>query len=584
MDTEPFGACSLLSLPGDVFSVISCFLSPSDICNLILCSKSLCALVDSEKTWLVQCEKVKVLPLVEIVQWRVGISSYKVLCRFLVQVVKPLVGIWVHQNPEVGNVVYVMPGFLSVVGCRIIPQKVGPLWIREGRVMWSPVFEIICCFDGSTGFFLHGRDRERNCVYPGFVIGIEKICNVLLLEVEPRKEKSSCNEIEIEASSKVCKTHEEHEGGVPFWKLEFRDRESLLDLVTRHVALHVVEPLSGRLFPTRKDDEEMLLERRTMLLKMHKFGGNWKHMNLEEDEQLCYNPMQVDINEIWENLGDEIDKMDANERWKYLTVVTPKQSFSSFIRNGINHILGKSSSSKNPPPSRSEIRHMNRYGFLSSGETFGLSLNASYTEMSSYQEWPIMPENHFALYKLPMKNPIDDQEYAGSWGGAYGWPPRNCVEDGPEKALFLLMLTYGESQKDNERVLIGMKILEGYGCASRPNGSAMFVVNIDTPSFEPFPFDADGREFKNSYKGEGIADGYGFRYPSSKPGSLLVISNDLLAFVWQETKKVITLQRLNLEEILKKGLGSCVTPLPPTKNFTYMKRSNSNVFDKSLML
>ncbi|KAL1193356.1 putative F-box protein [Cardamine amara subsp. amara] len=221
MNTESFGVSSLLSLSGDVFSVISCFLSPSDICNLILCSKSLCALVDSEKTWLVQCEEVKVLPLVEIIQWRVGISSYKVLCRFLVQVVKPLVGIWVHQNPELGNVVYVMPGFLSVVGCRIISQAVGPSWIQEGQVMWSPVFEIICGFDGSTGFFLHGRDKEGSCLYPGFVLGIEKTCNVLLLEVEPRRENSFCDDIEIEKtySRKVYKRQGKNKGAVPFWKL-----------------------------------------------------------------------------------------------------------------------------------------------------------------------------------------------------------------------------------------------------------------------------------------------------------------------------------------------------------------------------
>ncbi|KAL1213802.1 putative F-box protein [Cardamine amara subsp. amara] len=485
------------------------------------------------------------------------------------------------KNPELGNVVCVMPGFLSVVGCRIIPQKVGPLWIQEGQVMWSPVFEIICGFDGTTGFFLHGRDREGSCLYPGFVMGTEKICNVLRLEVEPMREKSSCNEIEIETSSKVCKTQGDHEGRVPFWKLAFSDRKNLLGLVTRHVALHVVEPLSGRLFPNRKDDEVMLLERRTMLLKMHKFGRNWKHMNLEEDEQLCYNPLQVDINEMWENLGDEIDEMDEMDEREYLREVIPKKSFSSFIRNGIKHILGKSSSSTNTPPSSSEIRHMNRQSFLSSGETFGLSLKASYAEMSSYQEWPIMPVNHFSLYKLPMKNHIGNQEYAGLWGGAFGWPPRNCAEDEPGEALFLLMLTYGESEEDSERVLIGMKILEGNGYAQRPNGSAMFVINIDTPSFEPFPFDADGRVFEHSYKGEGITEGYGFRYPGSKPGSLFVISNDLIAFVWLDTKTVITLQRLNLEKILKKGLGSCVTPLPPTNNFTYMKRSYSNVFDKS---
>ncbi|EFH44975.1 hypothetical protein ARALYDRAFT_916355 [Arabidopsis lyrata subsp. lyrata] len=109
----------------------------------------------------------------------------------------------------------------------------------------------------------------------------------------------------------------------------------------------------------------------------------------------------------------------------------------------------------------------------------------------------------------------------------------------------------------------------------------MFVVKIDRPSFEPFPFDAVGRDIKDSYTGDGIADGYGFRYPGSKPGSLFVISSDLLAFVWQETKNVITLQRLNLAEILKMGLGSCVPPLSPTNNFTYMKRSFGNVFTES---
>ncbi|AED94436.1 unnamed protein product [Arabidopsis thaliana] len=70
------GACLLLTLPEDVFSVISHFLSPSDICDIIFCCKSLCALVDSEKTWLVQYEVVKV--------------------------VKPLVGIWVQKNPVIG--------------------------------------------------------------------------------------------------------------------------------------------------------------------------------------------------------------------------------------------------------------------------------------------------------------------------------------------------------------------------------------------------------------------------------------------------------------------------------------------------
>ncbi|KAJ4902398.1 putative F-box protein [Raphanus sativus] len=506
--SESFGGtCLLLSLPEDVFAATSRFLSPSDICNLSLCCKSLCDLVDTEKIWFVQCELVKALPLSDIVRWRVGIASYKALCRFLLKVTKPLVGVWVHQEPELGNVVHVMPGFLSVVGCRIIPQKVGPLGIQEGRVMWSPVFEIICDHDGSAKFFLHGRGREGSCVYPGLVSGIDKTCNVLSLEVEPRQEKRLCS-------------------GDPFQKLNDSYRRYFVQLVTNHVGLHVSEPLSVKLFPTRREDEETLLERRTMLLKMHKFGKNWKHMNLEEDG-LCYNPTRVDI-------GGHCDSPYVDLR-----------------------------------------------SFLSAGDRFGLSLKASYTDMSSYRGWPRMDLYRFCLHKLPIKTPVYDEEHAGLWGGTFGWPPGICNEDETGNAFYLLMLSYEESKKNNGKRLVGTKILEGTDFVQHPNGTATFVVDIDTPSLEPFPFDADGRHFEHSYKGKGISYGYDFRYPGSAPGSLYLISGDHLAFVWHETKHVFTLKRLDLDQIMKKGLGTCVPPLPPVKNFTYLETSYTNVFTKS---
>uniref|UniRef100_A0A1J3HPQ0 Putative F-box protein n=1 Tax=Noccaea caerulescens TaxID=107243 RepID=A0A1J3HPQ0_NOCCA len=626
--SESFGTCSLPSLPEDVFAIISRFLSPSDICNLSFCCKSLCDLVGSEEIWLAQCELVKVLPLSEILQWRTGISSYKALCRFLVEVMKPLVGIWVHQSPELGNVVYVMPGYLSVVGCRIIPQKFGPLGIQEGRVMWSPVFEIICGFDGSNKFFLHGRDGEDSCLYPGFVTGIEKSCNVLHLEVEPRREKSLRSEIEREEASRK----------VSFSELTLSDKKDLLELVTSHVGLHDgPQPLTGRLFPTPKDDERMLSERRTMLLKMHKFGGNWKHKNLEEEEKLCYNPMQVDIERILKTLANDNKDMDSDDDdresrtenlqsflsagdtfglslkasyteissyigWPIMNLnhfslyklpiknqvdsqeytglcelqSTKRKSFSQVFRSGIKHILRRSSS-KNASRS-SEIRRANLKTFLSSGDVVGLSVKATKTKLSSYRGWPNMHETHFALYKLPIKKPVESQEYAGLWGGTFGWPPGKCSEDKPGKAMFLLMLGYEESQDgSDERLLIGTKILEGTHYVMHPNGSAMFVVKIDSPSFEPFPFDdANGEDFECSYTGEGIAKGYGFRYPGYKPGSLFVTSKGLLVFVWKETRVVLTLQRLDLEELLKKGV--CVSPLPPCLNFTYLTKSHTNVF------
>ncbi|CAN6830942.1 unnamed protein product [Brassica oleracea] len=553
----------LLSLPEDVFTLISRLLSPSDVCNLSLCCKTLRDLVDSEKIWLVQCEVVKVLPLSEIVQWRTGISSYKALCRFLVEVTKPLVGVWVHQNPELGNVVYVMSGFLSVIGCRIIPQEVGSLGIQKGRLLWSPVFEIVSGFDGSARFFLHGIDRESSYLYPGFVTSIDKCCNVLLLEVEPKRR-------EIERTEKVR---------FPFCKLPFCDRRKLLYLVTGHVGLPVPEL-------SLKDDKATSLERRTMLLKRHKFGGNWSHMSLEDE--FCYDPIQVEINdELWTHLGYGGDFRHVDDEIQVQG--TQRKSLSKYFRIGIKNILRRSSSTgsssssaKQQASCSSEIRRFNLQTFLSSGDFVGLSVKASKIKLTSYRGWPSMHETHFALYKLPIKIPVEEnQEYAGLWGGTFGWPPGKCTEDKPGKALFLLMLTYEKSQDGSDRLLVGTKILEGTHYVMHPNGSAMFVVKIGSPTSEIFPFDdtTNGEEkygFECCYTGEGIAKGYGFRYPGYKPGSLFVTSKGLLMFVWKETKTVLTLQRLNLEELLKKGV--CVSPLPPCLNFTYLTKSHTNVF------
>ena len=61
-----------------------------------------------------------------------------------------------------------------------------------------------------------------------------------------------------------------------------------------------------------------------------------------------------------------------------------------------------------------------------------------------------------------------------------GWP----TKDKPGKALFFLLLSYEESQ--GQRFLIATKILEGTHYVLHPNGSAMFIVNIDEPSLAPF--------------------------------------------------------------------------------------------------
>ncbi|XVF16927.1 hypothetical protein REPUB_Repub10bG0073100 [Reevesia pubescens] len=314
---ETCGSSLFLALPDDVFAIISRSLSPRDICNLSLCCKSLFALVASEKIWLTQCDVVGIVPTRDLVEWREGVLSYKALCRFLVRV-KPLIGIWVHQNPELGNVVYVMPGFVSVVGCRIIPQELGPLGIEDGPILWAPVFEIIGDFDGSTTFFLHGREKGCDYFYPGSVESVDKNCNVLLLEVEPREKgngrklfpsKSFAHHSNEEISRKVCRSNSglsrsqrllgQSEAVVPFSRLAFGDRRKLLETVTAHVRLKVPDSLGGPLFPRLRDDVEnfkkdvvLLLQRRSLLLQMYRFGSDHDFTDLKASTEMPADPTQ----------------------------------------------------------------------------------------------------------------------------------------------------------------------------------------------------------------------------------------------------------------------------------------------------
>ncbi|RHN43141.1 hypothetical protein MtrunA17_Chr8g0384581 [Medicago truncatula] len=108
----------------------------------------------------------------------------------------------------------------------------------------------------------------------------------------------------------------------------------------------------------------------------------------------------------------------------------------------------------------------------------------------------------------------------------------------------------------------------------------MFIVNINEPSSEPFPWNTDreslSMNIEHTFVGEGIAGGCGFKYPGLKSGSFFVFQNGDLAFVWKESRDVLTLQRLNLQELLKKGRR--IPSLPPIDNFSYLMKSCLNVF------
>ncbi|XP_057729231.1 F-box protein At5g39450-like [Arachis stenosperma] len=602
---EPYDSSLLVSLPDDVFAIVSRFLSPRDVCSLGLCCKSLNALVACEKIWLTQCDVLGIVPHKDLVEWRNGVCSYKALCRFLLSV-QPLIGLWVHQNPELGNVVYVMPGFMSVVGCRVIPQELGPLGIEDGPILWACVFEVIADFDGSTVFFLHGREKGIDYIYPGSVKPVQKSCNVLLLEVEPGQQqknvgallqsKSFVHHSGVELSRNVCRSNSDisrsqrvngnNETMVPFSKLAFSDRRKLLEVTTSQVRQRVPDMAIGPLFPGLRDDDEnfqkdlvLLWERRSFLSQIYELGS--KQLVNRASSQDRVGPTHLELDGIRKSFDcsraicNPLPEEDSRIKRKGLR---------GYFLDGLKHMLGRSHSTNDSHmiskklTSSSEMRHARLQEFLRSSDTIRLTLNASTMKLSSYRAWPNMHDSRFALYKLPLRVPRAEQEYAGLWGGTFGWPPGKPSEDKPGKALFFLLLSYEELQ--GQQLLIATKILEGTHYVLHPNGSAMFIVNINEPSDEPFPWSTDGDSFpvdiKHVFVGEGIASGYGFRYPGSKPGSLFVLQNGILAFIWKESRAVLTLQRLNLQELLKKG--ERVPSLPPVANFSYLTKSYSNVF------
>ncbi|XAR63543.1 hypothetical protein NMG60_11023507 [Bertholletia excelsa] len=604
------GSSLLLALPEDVLAMVTQPLSPRDVCNLGLCCRSLYAfLAFSDKIWLNQCDMIGVIPPNDLVEWRKGVASYKALCRFLFNVVKPLIGIWVHQNPELGNVVYVMPGFISVVGCRIIPQELGPLGLDEGPILWAPVFEILANFDGSPAFFLHGRERETDYFYPGSLKPVDRTCNVLLLEVEPRQrrnggnlvhigsfvdqlDKDSARKISLPDSgiSKSQRVLEQKVPAVPFGKLAFGDRRKLLEIVTGQVALKVPDCANRIFFPrlSREDrnfqqDMKLLYERRSLLIRMFKFGGSYIDWKDDRDSS-PEDAIRLELSEIRKTLEHSRHSHNFLNGDDGRPHCTKKKTLGGYFRDSLKQILGKSGSTNGGREiwkngcSSSEHKHAQLHDFLLSGDTVGLTLRASTMKLSSYRAWPNMHDSRFALYKLPVRIPKLGQEYSGLWGGTFGWPPGRPTEDKPGKALFFVWLSYEESQ--GQQLLIATKILEGTHYVLHPNGSAMFIVNIHEPSLEPFPWTTDGDsrpvEVKHAFLGEGIANGYGFRYPGSKPGSLFVIQGGFLAFIWKESRVVLTLQKLNLAELLKKG--ERVPALPPIANFSYLTKSYSNVF------
>lgn len=221
--------------------------------------------------------------------------------------------------------------------------------------------------------------------------------------------------------------------------------------------------------------------------------------------------------------------------------------------------------------------------FLGASERIALSFCALIGEWdyNSFPDWPMENALQFALYKLRVPTPAFEQECAGLWSGSFGWPPGQPAEGEPTALLFVL-ITYQEY--NGERALVATMLLDGSSCSHCYGGCELFVAKIDDPVLEPFPWDVDGIEIKNAYNGEGYGanffyDHYAYAFDNENEiGSLFVMENGLLAFVWKENREVLTLQRLDLHELLKKGKR--VAGPPSINNFSYVPDAiTENVFD-----
>ncbi|CAL5009211.1 unnamed protein product [Urochloa decumbens] len=529
------GAALILSLPEDVLALISAHLRPRDLLALSAASRRLRdALSAADKAWLAQCRRLLPSPP-HLLAWRAAAGgSALAVCRFLHSAAPLLGALWAHQNPELGNLVAAVPGFLSVVAARAIPQELSP------RLRWAPVFELLADAQGRPAvLFLHGHQPGE--LFPARLSSLQPHANVLFLEAQ------------IAAASSSHQL---------FPRLAFSDRRRLLDSLVAACRITLPPDLVGAPLLARSDEDlPVLAARREAMLRLHReaAGGMVRALEIEglllEAKKKAASPSPT-------NGGERI------------LLGRSLSAVAGYVRNGLRQMMTRSVSANSRTQQYVDTKHLPLSDFLHAGESVGLSLRGARMRLSTYRAWPSMHDNRFALYKLTVQTPVPGREYAGLWGGTFGWPPgRPEDECRPRKALFFLLLSY-EEDSEGKPLLIATKVLEGTHYVVHPNGSSMFVARMGEPSTEAFPW--QNVDVDRVFPGDGIANGYGFRYPGSKPGSLFVLQDGQLAFVWKETGAVLTLQRLNLKELLKKG--ERVPALQPVPNFAYLTKSYSNVF------
>jgi hypothetical protein len=534
------GADLILSLPEDVLALISAHLRPRDLLSLSAASRHLHDALSADKAWLAQCRRL--LPSQpQLLAWRAAAGgSSLAVCRFL-HSAAPLLGLWAHQNPELGNLVVALPGFLSLVAVRCIPQ------ILSHRLRWAPVFELLADAHGRPAIlFLHGH--HPTALFPGVISTLHSHANVLFLEAHTTTQPPLAS--------------------TQFARLAFRDRRHLLESLVAACRVTLLPHLAAApLFARTDEDLPVLAARREAMLRLHKEASQGMLRTPEAEGLLLIEAKR----KTTPSPGDGGDRIRLRRNLS---------SIAGYVRNGLRQMVTRSASANSRADAYSHSKHLALDEFLSSGDSVGLSLRGARMRLSTYRAWPSMHDNRFALYKLTVQAAMPGRDYSGLWGGTFGWPPGRPQDEC--KPLFFLLLSY-EEDSEGKLLLIATKVLEGTYYVLHPNGSSMFIARMGEPSTESFPWQTDGESgdvgVEKSFAGDGIANGYGFRYPGSKPGSLFVLQDGQLAFVWKETRTVLTLHRLDLDQLLKKG--ERVPALSPISNFSYLTKSYNNVFSGS---
>ncbi|KAL3691317.1 hypothetical protein R1sor_004968 [Riccia sorocarpa] len=526
----------LQELPQDVLALITSQISPQDVVSLSATCRRLRTACAADEIWLPHCEEIdcQFENPIDYSSWRKGMNSYCALYRFMVSV-QSLLGLWLQWNPNLGNLVYITWGFISVVGVRFIKQELGPQG-PDGGLMWMPTFEIVARPDGSSVFFLHGRKDHKVdfCCLGNFFPSCVSEVNVLQLGAETLLRKSSV--LENSASANI------------------------LSAVETRKELPVEECISPQLCRSAetRGKKKLFFDQEMLELAATEIGLQVPALLTRSAVFALRNTLQ------------------AEKSARTDLIMTPAERRVQLVQSSMK--LKEES-----PEARSQFIH----SLVLHARATHLAYNVG---IAPY--WPLMPrDTGHILYKVPAQKAEKGTDYAGLWAGTFGWPPGYNKEFG--RSVWSVLLRYANLPWEQGQVLIATVLQEALvwidDVPSRNGiGSVMFTAKLDEVSTKPFPWQTE-RDFQpvnivDAFQGEGGYQGNQYfscvRRDHTGAGDLYVHESGKLSFVWKERDffgriPVLTLERLDLRKCVVNG--ERVPAVSPLANFAYTVNSAEKV-------